>query len=237
MSGSVDIVPAGRARYLGVGLCLCRNFRTVCRARSSFNRCARITANSLRGQITMRPAWAPCWRWPNDCAAHRCKTLKYGWLAAAVTRPAAAACVPCCASMPTELNEAWFIGFEGVGVGDRLIYLAREGWLRRSVHPAIRDSDRAHGSTPIPIRRSKPARPRETTVVAAATWRGYKSVCLSVYDERNDIPYADNLRRHRRASAIARVGRCAGIRLAVVAADRSGLNTGQERSSSISCAC
>ncbi len=88
-----------------------------------------------------------------------------------------------------ELGTAWFIGFEGVGVGDRLIYLDREGWLRRSVQPAVRDA----------IERTVDAHPGQkvearavarNSVVAAAIWRGYKSACLSVCGKGNDIPYA-----------------------------------------------
>jgi hypothetical protein len=91
-----------------------------------------------------------------------------------------------------ELNGAWFIGFEGVGAGDQLIVINREGWLRRSVHPAVRDLIARTVAT-------QPNRPIETratsrnTVVAAALWRGYKSVCLSIYAKRNEIPYAYNL--------------------------------------------
>jgi hypothetical protein len=88
-----------------------------------------------------------------------------------------------------ELRAAWLIGFEGVGVGDRLIILTREGWLRRSVHPAIRKlierTVKAHPDQPIAAHSTS-----RNTVVAAATWRGYKSVCLSVYAKNNEIPYA-----------------------------------------------
>ena len=90
-----------------------------------------------------------------------------------------------------ELLEAWFIGFEGVGVGDRLVYLGREGWLRRSVHPAIRELItrviKANPDQKIEARATW-----RNSVVAAATWRDCKSVCLSVYDQGNEIPYADN---------------------------------------------
>ena len=91
-----------------------------------------------------------------------------------------------------ELRAAWFIGFEGVGVGDRLVAIHREGWLRRSVHPAVRDLiARAAAAQP-----DRPIETRATsrnTVVAAALWRGRKSVCLDVYAKRNDIPYAYQL--------------------------------------------
>ncbi|CAG0932983.1 hypothetical protein TFLX_02838 [Thermoflexales bacterium] len=90
-----------------------------------------------------------------------------------------------------ELRTAWLIGFEGVGVGDRLITFTREGWLRRSVHPAIRElierASKAHPDQPVEARATP-----WNTVVAAATWRGYKSTCLSVYAQRNEIPYAFN---------------------------------------------
>jgi hypothetical protein len=87
-----------------------------------------------------------------------------------------------------ELRAAWLIGFEGVGVGDRLITINREGWLRRSVHPAVRDlierTVKAHPDQKIEARATS-----RNTVVAAATWRGYKSACLSVYAKQNEIPY------------------------------------------------
>jgi hypothetical protein len=88
-----------------------------------------------------------------------------------------------------ELQAAWFIGFEGVGMGDRLIYLSREGWLRRPVHPAIRDliarTVAAHPAQKIEARAIS-----RDSVVATATWRGYKSACLSVCDTGNEIPLA-----------------------------------------------
>ncbi len=86
-----------------------------------------------------------------------------------------------------ELDTAWFIGFEGVGVGDQLLYFAREGWLHRPVHPAVRDL----------IARTAEANPEQTikgqaipqdSIVAAATWRGKKSACLSVRDQQNALP-------------------------------------------------
>ncbi len=90
-----------------------------------------------------------------------------------------------------ELHAAWFIGFEGVGVGDRLIAIEREGWLRRSVHPAVRDlivrAVAAHPDQKIEARAIS-----RDSVVAVATWRGYKSACLSVYDKQNAIPHAYN---------------------------------------------
>lgn len=91
-----------------------------------------------------------------------------------------------------ELHAAWFIGFEGVGVGDRLIYLTREGWLRRSVHPAIRALI-ARTVKANPDRRIEAQAMSRDSVVAAATWRGKKSACLSVCDKRNNIPGAYNL--------------------------------------------
>ncbi len=88
-----------------------------------------------------------------------------------------------------ELRDAWFIGFEGVGVGGRLISTQREGWPGRSLHPALPDLlDRT--------RRENPALPIESltttrnTVVAAATRRGLKSLCLSVYADADQLPYA-----------------------------------------------
>jgi hypothetical protein len=90
-----------------------------------------------------------------------------------------------------ELQAAWFIGFEGVGIGDRLIYLKREGWLRRSIHPAVRDLI-AHTVAAQPDRAIETRATSRNSVVAAALWRGFKSVCLSVYDKGHDIPYICN---------------------------------------------
>jgi hypothetical protein len=98
-----------------------------------------------------------------------------------------------------DLRDAWFIGFEGVGTGDRLVYFNREGWLRRSVHPAMRDlierTARAH-----PDQKIEAQTIWLDTVVAAATWRGCKSVCLSVYSERNGILF-----RHQHADTAERL--------------------------------
>ncbi|HTP07957.1 MAG TPA: hypothetical protein VMP08_06885 [Anaerolineae bacterium] len=91
-----------------------------------------------------------------------------------------------------ELNAAWFIGFEGVGIGDRLIVINREGWLRRSIQPAARDLI-ARAAAAYPDRSIEFRATSRNTVVAAALWRGCKSVCLSLYDKRNDIPNAYNL--------------------------------------------
>jgi hypothetical protein len=88
-----------------------------------------------------------------------------------------------------DLRGAWFIGFEGVGTGDRLITINREGWLRRSVHPAVRDliarTVEAHPDQKIEARATS-----RNTVIADALWRGYKGLCISIYDKKNDIPYA-----------------------------------------------
>ncbi len=91
-----------------------------------------------------------------------------------------------------ELSTAWFIGFEGVGVGDRLIYFAREGWLRRSVHPAVRDLI-ARTAKANPEQKIEAEAISRNSVVAAATWRGKKSACLSIGGKRNDIPGAGTL--------------------------------------------
>ncbi len=91
-----------------------------------------------------------------------------------------------------ELNTAWFIGFEGVGVGDRLIYLNREGWLRRLVHPAVRDLI-ARTVTANPQLKIEAAATSRDSVVAAAAWRSKKSACLSIGDERNAIPGVSTL--------------------------------------------
>ncbi len=88
-----------------------------------------------------------------------------------------------------ELREAWFIGFEGVGVGQRLISAQREGWPGRSLHPALRDLlDRSRRENPALLIESHVT--SRNTVVAAATRRGLKSLCLSVYADDDHLPYA-----------------------------------------------
>lgn len=91
-----------------------------------------------------------------------------------------------------ELNAAWFIGFEGVGVGNRLVAIRREGWLRRSIHPAVRDL-LSRAADAQPERKIETRATSRHTVVAAALSRGYKSVCLNVYAGRNDISHAYSL--------------------------------------------
>jgi hypothetical protein len=103
-----------------------------------------------------------------------------------------------------ELQEAWFIGFEGVGVGQRLISIQREGWPGRSLHPALRDLlDRVQRENPtLPI---EPHTTPRNTVVASATRRGLKSLCLSVYADDNHLPYAydrDDIVGHLQVEAL-----------------------------------
>lgn len=88
-----------------------------------------------------------------------------------------------------ELRTAWFIGFEGVGRGDRLVVIQREGWLRRSIHPAMRELI-AHTAAAQPDRPIESRTTSRNTVVAAALWRGCQSACLSVYDQRTDTSLA-----------------------------------------------
>jgi hypothetical protein len=91
-----------------------------------------------------------------------------------------------------ELDAAWFIGLEGVGRGDRLVAISREGWLRRSVSPAIREliarAAVAHPERPITLRPTS-----RNTLVTAALWQGFNSVCVSVYEQRDEIPHAYQL--------------------------------------------
>jgi hypothetical protein len=109
--------------------------------------------------------------------------------------------VACCGSQTTgsvglqqllkqhadELREAWFIGFEGVGRGEHLIFLTQEGWLRRSLHPKVRDLlEQTLRANPDRIIEGRAT--RRTTTVGAAAWRGFKSLCLSVYADQNRAP-------------------------------------------------
>ena len=70
-----------------------------------------------------------------------------------------------------------------------MIGIQREGWPGRSLHPALHDLLDC-------IQRENPAIPIESlttprnTVVAAATRRGLKSLCLSIYADTNHLPYA-----------------------------------------------
>jgi hypothetical protein len=103
-----------------------------------------------------------------------------------------------------ELHEAWFIGVEGVGVGHRLITIQREGWPGRSIQPALRDLlDRFQRENPaLPIEARTTPR---NTVVAAATRRGLKSLCLSVYADSDHLPYAysrDDVAAHLQIEAL-----------------------------------
>jgi hypothetical protein len=86
-----------------------------------------------------------------------------------------------------DLRDAWFIGFEAVGRGDRLIYINREGWLRRSLHPAVRtlieQTLRENPESSIEARST-----RHTTTISSATWRGFKSLCLSMHDDNHRMP-------------------------------------------------
>jgi hypothetical protein len=99
-----------------------------------------------------------------------------------------------------QIGEAWFIGFEGVGIGARLIAAEREGPLRRSIRSEVRELlERANRA-----RADRAAQPRSATdrssIVAPAIWRGLKGVCLSVYATRNAIP--NRRSRNDTASAI-----------------------------------
>jgi len=87
-----------------------------------------------------------------------------------------------------QLSEAWFVGFEGVGIGQRLIYVAREGLLRRSIQPAMRDAiERVIQAQPDLAAQARTATERYTTI-GPATWRGFNSACISLYGERDGIP-------------------------------------------------
>ncbi len=87
-----------------------------------------------------------------------------------------------------ELRRAWFIGFEGVGIGNRLITIVREGWLRRSITPAVRDLlDRVSQARSELLAQPRSAVERYTPV-GPANWRGYNSLCISLYAERDGIP-------------------------------------------------
>ncbi len=88
---------------------------------------------------------------------------------------------------PSEMAAAWFIGFEGVGSGDRLVSIKREGWLRRAYHPAARELI-ARAAADRPDRSIETRSISRSTVIAPSLWRGYKSICLQVFGKTNDIP-------------------------------------------------
>jgi hypothetical protein len=112
-------------------------------------------------------------------------------------------CVVCCGSHTAggsglrtllrrhvdELSAAWFIGFEGVGVGDRLIFVQREGWLRRSVPAAVREL-LERTATACPDQKIEGRATSRSTVIGPALWRGYNAACLSVVEGRHDMPGA-----------------------------------------------
>jgi hypothetical protein len=103
-----------------------------------------------------------------------------------------------------ELHEAWFIGFEGVGVGQRLISIQREGWPGRSVHPALRDL-LDHMQRENPALTIEPRATPRNTVVASATRRGLKGLCLSVYADSDHLPHAysrDDVVTHLQVEAL-----------------------------------
>jgi hypothetical protein len=103
-----------------------------------------------------------------------------------------------------ELGAAWFIGFEGVGVGDRLVALQREGWLRRSIQPAMRDLI-ARAAAANPGRSITFRSTSRDTIVTAALWRGCRSVCFSIYDQQDELPFAyqlDDTVEHLQLSAL-----------------------------------
>ncbi|MBI5566822.1 MAG: M28 family peptidase [Chloroflexi bacterium] len=78
---------------------------------------------------------------------------------------------------PDLAKTAWFVGCQQVGLGDRVAYVRREGWLPRTTRADVRNlieraaTDRA-GQSPRPI-----TTPRATPI-GAALWRGCKSVCV-----------------------------------------------------------
>ena len=104
------------------------------------------------------------------------------------------------------LRDAWFIGFEGVGVGDRLIYLTREGPLGRSIQQAALDLvQRTASARPDQAAQPRSAAPRYS-VVGPVHWHGFKGVCLSVYSSAGDeLPYwrnSNDILKHIQASAL-----------------------------------
>jgi Zn-dependent M28 family amino/carboxypeptidase len=91
----------------------------------------------------------------------------------------------------SELRDAWLLGFEGVGIGNQLNYIKREGWLRRAVHPAMRELiDRAAQIHPNQLVTARST--ARSTVVAPATGRGYKCICLALSDNGTLMPNAFN---------------------------------------------
>jgi Zn-dependent M28 family amino/carboxypeptidase len=107
-----------------------------------------------------------------------------------------------------DVRDAWLIGFEGVGVGDRLIYFTREGLFRRPIQPTMIDLLQ-HTAQARPDLMPQPrSTTRRNTVVAPAIWRGFNSVCLSLYDEREGVPYwrsENDHSSHIQAASLAKV--------------------------------
>jgi hypothetical protein len=97
-----------------------------------------------------------------------------------------------------SLGSAYFIGFEGVGIGQRLAYVEREGAFRHLIHADVRSLlQRAAHARPDFALQALAATDR-STLTGAAAWRNYRSVCVNVVDERGQLP---KWRRENDASA------------------------------------
>jgi hypothetical protein len=78
---------------------------------------------------------------------------------------------------PALAKTAWFIGCQRVGRGDRVAYVNREGWLPRSIRAEVRDLI-ARTATDRPEQQPRPIATLRATLIGAALWCGYKSLCV-----------------------------------------------------------
>jgi putative aminopeptidase FrvX len=86
-----------------------------------------------------------------------------------------------------ELKEALFLDFELVGIGDRLVYLEREGLLhQRRIPPAVLERVQAVAEQQ-PIQAAGTAHLGVFTENAILWERGYQSLCLMLQRPETDL--------------------------------------------------
>lgn len=79
-----------------------------------------------------------------------------------------------------DLKEAFFLDFELVGIGDRLVYLQREGLMRpRRIHPEVEKLLQEVGGK-FPIRPFRAGMVGAFTEMGVVWEKGYRGVCLLV---------------------------------------------------------